>query len=123
MDKLFVCPRCDRYTTKMMSMGRWECCHHPGEYDVDKGFSCCGRKVRELNYNPTYVALGAHEEHVREPRGCTPCDCGEDLLPIHIQDIANIVDQIEIDKWKGFAYPVLYRCKNQYDTRSAHVDM
>lgn len=122
MDKLFVCPRCDRYASKMMTMGRWECCYHPGEYDVDTGFSCCGRKVRELNYNPTYRILGAQEEYVGEPRGCTPCDCGEDLLPIHIQDIAQMVDQIEIDKWKGFAYPILYRCKYQYTTRSAHVD-
>ena len=56
-----------------------------GEYNVDTGYSCCGRKVRPLAYIPTYVILGAHEEHVREPRGCTPCDCGEDITKIHIQ--------------------------------------
>ena len=100
-----------------MTMGRWECCHHPGDYDVDSGYSCCGRKVRELNYNPTYVALGAREEYVREPTGCTPCDCGEDLLPVDIQEIAHFVDTLEIDKWKGFAYPTLYRCKWQFDSR------
>jgi len=105
----------------MMSMGRWECCHHPGEYDVDTGFSCCGRKVRELNYNPTYVALGAREINVREPKGCTPCDCGEDLSSIDIHDIAEFVDQIEVDKWKGFDFPTLYRCKYQYDTRPGHA--
>lgn len=121
MDKLFVCPRCDRYVSKMTSMGRWECCYHPGEYDVDTGFSCCGRKVRELNYNPTYVALGAREMNVREPKGCTPCDCGDNLRSIDIHDIAEFVDQIEVDKWKGFDFPTLYRCKHQYDTRSAHA--
>ena len=87
---------------------------------MDTGYSCCGRKVRELNYNPTYVLLGAREECVRAPRGCTPCDCGADLAPIPIQEIAQYVNEIEIDKWKGFEYPTLYRCKHQYDTRSAH---
>ena len=103
-------------------MGRWECRYHPGEYDVDSGYSCCGRKVRELRYNPTYVFLGAREESVRDPRGCTPCDCGNDLKPVHIQDIAEYVNEIDIDKWQGFDYPFLYRCKYQYDTRSARDD-
>ena len=109
LNKLSVCPRCDRYTSPMHSMGRWECSYHPGEYIVDEGYSCCGKKVRALRYNPTSVLLGQSEHYVRPPRGCTPCDCGNDLADIHIEDIAHVVDQIDIDKWKGFRYPILYR--------------
>lgn len=117
MDKLFICPRCDNYANKMTSMGRWQCCFHPGTYDVDKGYSCCGRKVRPLAYIPTYVILGAHEENVREPKGCTPCDCGDDLSNVHIESIAHNVDQIDINQWKGFEYPYLYRSKYHFDNR------
>jgi len=112
--RLFVCPRCDNYVNPLVSMGRWQCCFHPGEYDVEKGWSCCGRKVRELNYNPTYIALGAREQYVKGPPGCTKCDCGEDLSRIHIDNIKNILDQIDINKWQGFDYPYLYRSEDTY---------
>lgn len=118
MDKLFVCPRCDNYSSKITSLGRWECWYHPGEYNVDTGYSCCGRKVRPLAYIPTYVILGAHEEHVREPKGCTPCDCGDDITKIHIQEIAPYVDQIDINKWRGFSYPYLYRSEFDFINRN-----
>lgn len=115
MDELFVCPRCDNYVNKLTSMGRWQCRHHPGDYDIERGWSCCGRKVRELTYNPTYIALGAHEQYVKGPPGCTPCDCGEDLTKIHIDDIKSMLDQIDIDKWQGFQYPYLYRSQDSFE--------
>ena len=117
MDKLLICPRCDNYYQPLTSMGRWYCTYHPGSYDVDTGFSCCGRKVREINYNQTYVLLGATEQCVRDPKGCTPCDCGTDLAPVHIDTIAQYVDQIDVPKWRGFSYPYLYRSKDKYDAR------
>ncbi len=117
MDNILICPRCDNYYQPLSSMGRWLCKHHPGDYDVDKGFSCCGRKVREINYNTRYILLGASEMCVPDPKGCTPCDCGSDMSVIHIDTIAQHVDKIDITKWKGFAYPNLYRSKHQYDTR------
>lgn len=110
--KLFVCPRCDNYSSKLTTMGRWQCSHHPGEYDPEKGYSCCGQKIRPLRYNPTYVLLGAREEFVKPPKGCTPCDCGTDLARIHIDDIKNMLDQIDIDKWQGFEYPYLHRSQD-----------
>jgi hypothetical protein len=112
--KLFVCPRCDNYVNPLASMGRWQCFFHPGEYIAEKGYTCCGQRVRPLRYNPNYVLLGAHEEYVKPPRGCTPCDCGEDLSPIHIDNIKNILDQIDIDKWQGFDFPYLYRSEDTY---------
>ena len=117
MDELLICPRCDNYYQPLTSMGRWECKYHPGDYDVDKGFSCCGRKVREVRYNPTYTMLGAREVFTPDPKGCTPCDCGSDLSVIHVDSIAPFIDQIDISKWKGFAYPNLYRSRHQYETR------
>lgn len=113
--RCFVCPRCGRYAAPITSMGRWQCSYHPGEYDVDKGYSCCGQKVRSLRINPTCTMLGQQERYVPPPRGCTPCDCGTDLSSVHIQDIAHLVDIIDIDKWKGFIYPTLYRTKNAHD--------
>ena len=115
LQKLFVCPTCDKYTSKLLSMGRWECSFHPGTYDVDTGYSCCGKKVREIRYNPISVALGQQEHYVPEPKGCTPCDCGGIQGNIHIEDIASFVDIIEVDKWKGFAYPILHTNKQSYD--------
>lgn len=117
MDDLLVCPRCDNYYQPLTSIGRWQCRYHPRDYDVDKGFLCCGRKVREVSYNQTYVLLGATEKFLPDPKGCTPCDCGSDLSTIHIDKIAQHIDQIDISQWKGFAYPNLYRSKYQYDTR------
>lgn len=98
-------------------MGTWQCRFHPGTYDIDKGYSCCGRKVREIKYNRTYVLLGAQEENPREPKGCTPCDCGTDLEPIHIDTIAEYIDKIDVPKWKGFSYPLLYRSRDQFVNR------
>ena len=118
MNKLFVCERCDNYANKITTMGRWLCFYHPGEYDVETGYSCCGRKVRPLKYNPTYVALGAHEQYVKSPQGCTPCDCGTDLGKIHIDEIKSVLDKIDIGKWKGFEYPYLYRSKDSFDNRA-----
>ena len=118
MNKLIICPRCDNYASKLTTMGRWQCRYHPGEYDVEKGYSCCGQKVRPLKYNPTYIVLGAHEQYVKEPRGCTPCDCGKDLAKIHIDDIKHFLDQIDIEKWEGFEYPYLYRSKDTFENRS-----
>ena len=115
LDKFTVCSRCNKYVTPLTSMGRWDCMFHPGEYIVDKGYTCCGQKVRKLNYNPTCVVLGQQEHYVRPPRGCTPCDCGTDLSNVHIEDIAHAVDKIDVDKWKGFIYPILYRSKFAYD--------
>lgn len=117
MDKLLVCPRCDNYYQPLTSMGRWTCRFHPGSYDVDKGFSCCGRKVREVKYNKLYVFLGAREVYQKDPRGCTPCDCGTDLTPVEINTIAEYVDQMDVPQWKGFSYPYLYRSKDQFDNR------
>jgi len=117
MDKLQICPRCDNYYQPLSSMGTWQCKYHPGTYDVDTGFSCCGKKVREINYNPTYVMLGAREEYIRDPKGCTPCDCGTDLKPIHIESIAQYVDTIDINKWQGFFYPMLHRAKDKFENR------
>lgn len=85
---------------------------------MDTGFSCCGRKIREYNYNQTYVLLGANEEFVPDPKGCTPCDCGVDLQRMHIDSFADIVDTIDITKWKGFSYPYLYRSKDTFESRS-----
>ena len=117
MDKLFICPRCDNYANKITTMGRWQCFYHPGEYNVKTGYSCCGRKVRALNYNPTYVSLGAHEEYVKPPKGCTPCDCGTDLEKIHIDDIKHVLPEINIDLWQGFEYPYLYRPQDSFQNR------
>ena len=114
---LFVCPRCDKYASKLTTMGRWTCRHHPGEYDPETGFTCCGQRVRPLRYNPTYMLLGAHEQYVKPPAGCTPCDCGEDLTRIHIDDITDMLDQINVNLWKGFHFPYLYRSKNSFDSR------
>ncbi len=114
MEKLSICPRCDNYVSQITSMGRWQCFYHPGEYDVEKGYTCCGRKVRALNYNPTYVSLGAYEQYVKPPKGCTPCDCGTDLERIHIDDIKHILDQIDIEQWQGFEYPFLYRSQDSF---------
>lgn len=115
MRRYYVCPRCDRYTTPISSMGRWECSYHPGTYIVDKGYTCCGQKVKKLRYNPTCVLLGQQEHYVKPPRGCTPCDCGTSLADVHIEEIAHMVDVMDVDKWKGFVYPILYRSKHAYD--------
>ena len=117
MDKLFICPRCDNYANKLTTMGTWGCRYHPGEYNTKTGYSCCGQKIRPLRYNPTYVLLGAHEEYVKAPPGCTPCDCGEDLAPIHIPDIQEVLSDINIDKWQGVDYPYLYRSKDSFESR------
>ena len=116
MQKLFVCPRCDNYASKLTTMGRWNCRYHPGTYDPDTGYSCCGQKIRPLRYNPNYVLLGAHEEYVKPPKGCTPCDCGEDLAKIHVDEIKQFLDEIDISAWKGFCFPYLYRSKDSFES-------
>lgn len=118
MQKLFICPRCDNYASQLTTMGRWTCFHHPGEYDVEKGYACCGKKVRPLNYNRPYIALGAHELYVKPPKGCTPCDCGTELARIHIDEIKSTLDQIDIDKWQGVDFPYLYRSKDSFENRA-----
>jgi hypothetical protein len=120
LTRMYFCPRCNHYTSDLISMGRWECFYHPGEYDPDNGFTCCGKKERTLRYHQIPVLLGQQEFSVRPPKGCTPCDCGTNLEPIHIQTIAPFVDRIDIDKWKGFKYPTLYRSKDSHDNRSVY---
>ena len=116
-NKLFVCPRCDNFANSLTTMGTWSCRYHPGEYIPETGYSCCGQKVRPLRYNPNYVLLGAHEEYVKPPTGCTPCDCGEDLSRIHIPDIQDVLDKIDISKWEGVDFPYLYRSKDSFNAR------
>jgi len=115
--KLFVCPRCDNFANKLTTMGTWSCRYHPGEYIAEKGYTCCGQRVRPLRYNPNYVLLGAHEEYVKPPTGCTPCDCGEDLSRIHIPDIQDVLDKIDVSKWEGVDFPYLYRSRDSFDAR------
>lgn len=99
-------------------MGRWSCRYHPGEYIVEKGYTCCRQRVRPLRYNPNYVLLGAHEQFVKPPAGCTPCDCGTDLSRIHIPDIQEVLDQIDVSKWEGVDFPYLYRSRDSFENRA-----
>tara|TARA_Y100001954_G_scaffold236984_1_gene299315 strand:+ start:6476 stop:6871 length:396 start_codon:yes stop_codon:yes gene_type:complete len=109
LERYFVCNRCRRYTNGVLSIGRWECSYHPGheEYVTINGeeicrFSCCKQRVRALKYHDLGVLMGQSEHCVRRPKGCTPCDCGDDLTPVHVDDMLDYLTDIDYAQWKGF---------------------
>ena len=67
-----LCKRCNKKYKKSENLGTWECRRHPGAY-WESGYECCQRKITR---------------NVRSPRGCTPCDHGDDL-ETHILDLNN----------------------------------
>ena len=109
MEVSFICDRCKRYTNNMVSMGRWQCSFHPGaeEFVTINGkeicrFSCCHKRVRDLKYNDLAVIMGQQEHCVTRSRGCTPCDCGNDLDAVHIDDLTDFIQQMDHTLWRGF---------------------
>jgi len=105
------------------ALGVWHCKYHPGTYDVDTGYSCCGRKEREVDYTVINMIAGVTEYVPKPIPGCTPCDCGADKTPVHISEIEHVLSSIDHEQWKGFLREnmTIYRTKDSYDDAKARV--
>jgi len=126
LEKQFICHRCKRYTNGVLCIGRWQCRYHPGEEEFvtinDKDicrFSCCHQRVRDLKYNDLAVIMGQQEHCVRRPKGCTPCDCGDDFAPVHVDELTEFIRDIDHTKWKGFDTKTMILHRTEHSLRSA----
>lgn len=91
MEDWKTCPRCLVSYQHQNNVGQLLCLHHPGYYDRDFGYSCCNRKFRQWRHSSRSFAMqqtGLEVEHrlSPEPRGCTPCDHGSDLVSINLHE-------------------------------------
>lgn len=77
---MYRCARhgCGQVFNGLSNMGNHQCFMHPGTYDEETGYSCCGMKrmgvVNKYTFNMVWSRRGKHEPFPIEPRGCTPCD-------------------------------------------------
>ena len=63
---MYRCNRCQKIFTPISNVGMWKCLYHPGEYDRDKGYSCCGAKRLYCN-NPYVHNMVWSRKNIREP--------------------------------------------------------
>jgi hypothetical protein len=82
MERSKNCQRCKQKYKKSENLGEWHCRRHPGAY-YESGYTCCQRKIAR---------------HVPSPRGCTPCDHGDDLatckLDLNNPDDLNTIKSV-----------------------------
>ena len=76
-------------------------------------------RVRDLKYNDLAVLMGQQEHCVIRPRGCTACDCGDNLDPVHIDDLTSFIEEIDHDNWKGFDSNTMILHRNAHSFKEA----
>ena len=100
---MYECHACKEIFTPLSNVGMHQCRCHPGTYDLDTGWSCCGRRRVEITgryvHNMVWQRRGQIEPlppHLTDrrayrqsngryvkyaPDGCTPCDHRHVALP------------------------------------------
>ena len=93
---MYECEACKEVFTPLSNLGMHQCRCHPGKYDPDTGWSCCGQRDQQITgryvHNMVWQRHGrveplplrfmdrravyfAHGKPIKiPPDGCTPCD-------------------------------------------------
>jgi len=81
-----TCYRCGIRYDVVDNIGRFQCSYHPGKYDGETGWSCCGEKKRKVRHRNFHGFLDETRLNYKERHtGCTPCD-HNDGDPVHLND-------------------------------------